>query len=131
MQRLFLCGVLVTAAAGTAGAGTQDYTIEQSTIDGGGGVLVGTTHTLTGTVGQPDAADALVGSTYELEGGFWMVASPACLGDANGDGAVNFEDLNLVLGNWGGTGPDGDVDGDGAVNFEDLNFVLGNWAGDC
>ncbi len=130
MQRILWCGA-IGAAAAAAGAGAPVYSIEQSTIDGGGGALVGTTHTLTGTIGQPDAADALVGTTYELEGGFWMAAPPACPGDANGDGAVNFEDLNLVLGSWGGAGPDGDVDGSGAVNFEDLNIVLGNWAGDC
>ena len=58
-------------------------------------------------------------------------ASPvACMGDASGDGSVDFVDLNLVLGNWGSSVPAGtmgDVTGDGVVDFGDLNAVLGNW----
>ncbi len=52
---------------------------------------------------------------------------PVCEGDANGDGMVDFDDLNLVLANWGSAGPDGDVDGSGLVDFDDLNVVLGAW----
>ena len=58
-----------------------------------------------------------------------------CEGDADGSNTVDFDDLNLVLGNWGTAGPDGDVfpagTGDGAVNFDDLNLVLGNWGNTC
>ena len=57
-----------------------------------------------------------------------------CPGDTNGDGMVNFDDLNLVLGNWNMTvtpNESGDVTGDGMVNFDDLNLVLGNWEADC
>lgn len=50
-------------------------------------------------------------------------------GDANGDGTVNFGDLNFVLSQYGQSGAPGalpgDVNGDGVVNFEDLNDVLG------
>ncbi|MEQ8850844.1 MAG: hypothetical protein RIB32_03575 [Phycisphaerales bacterium] len=63
------------------------------------------------------------------------VPPAVCDGDANGDNMVNFDDLNLVLSNWGTAGPDGDIfpapGGDGAVNFDDLNFVLGNWGESC
>lgn len=50
-------------------------------------------------------------------------------GDANGDGLVNFTDLNLVLSNWGqaGAGVVGDLDGDEVVSFSDLNLVLSNF----
>ena len=58
-----------------------------------------------------------------------------CLGDANGDNSVDFEDLNLVLSNWNSVGPAGDTApppaGDGQVNFEDLNLVLANWGTGC
>ena len=63
------------------------------------------------------------------------VASPVCAGDATGDGAVNFADLNAVLDAWGSAGPEGDVhpapEGDGAVNFADLNLVLDQWGTTC
>ena len=52
-------------------------------------------------------------------------------GDLNGDGVVNFADLNLVLSNFGQTGEPGstpgDANDDGVVNFADLNVVLTNF----
>ncbi|MGP1310190.1 MAG: dockerin type I domain-containing protein, partial [Phycisphaerales bacterium] len=56
-----------------------------------------------------------------------------CPGDSNGDGIVNFADLNAVLAAFGqsGAGIAGDVNGDGAVNFVDLNEVLAAYGADC
>jgi hypothetical protein len=55
----------------------------------------------------------------------------ALTGDANGDGIVNFADLNLVLANFGFSGTpgslSGDLNGDGVVNFADLNLVLSSF----
>ncbi|MGP1309668.1 MAG: hypothetical protein ACTS27_05670 [Phycisphaerales bacterium] len=50
-------------------------------------------------------------------------------GDTNGDGVVNFADLNTVLTQFGmtGAGLAGDVTADGLVNFADLNTVLSNF----
>ncbi len=50
-------------------------------------------------------------------------------GDTNGDGVVNFTDLNTVLAQFGqtGAGLPGDVSDDGVVNFTDLNIVLANF----
>jgi len=52
-------------------AQAQDYQIRWYTIDGGGGRSIGGDFTLTGTIGQPDAAYS-VGGRYELLGGFWL-----------------------------------------------------------
>ena len=51
------------------------------------------------------------------------------LGDINGDGVVDFDDLSIVLGQFGQTGQGlaGDVNGDGIVNFDDLSSVLGQF----
>lgn len=51
------------------------------------------------------------------------------VGDVNGDGMVGFDDLNLLLGNYGlvGMGFEGDIDGDGDVDFADLNLLLDNY----
>jgi hypothetical protein len=54
------------AAAQTGGA-----VLSWWTVDGGGGTLTGSGYTLSGTVGQSDAAPALRGSGYTLRGGFW------------------------------------------------------------
>lgn len=63
-------------------------------------------------------------------------APPPCVGDSNGDRAVNFSDITSVLANFGsvypppGTGP-GDADVDGAVRFSDITTVLANFGATC
>ncbi len=62
------------------------------------------------------------------------LATPQCPGDADGSGFVDFDDLNLLLINWGANvspGTMGDEDGDGDVDFDDLNVVLSAWAFAC
>ncbi len=53
-------------------------------------------------------------------------------GDANNDARVDFNDLNMLLSNFGASGPNdgslpGDVNLDGSVDFTDLNAVLSNF----
>ena len=59
----------------------------------------------------------------------YRVGCDSIPGDVNGDGVVNFADLNIVLSNFGqtGAGIPGDADGDGDVDFADLNIVLSNF----
>ncbi len=47
--------------------------------------------------------------------------------DQNGDGAIDVNDLLIVIGNWSG-GDQGDVDHDGTVGVNDLLIVLEAWA---
>lgn len=56
-------------------------------------------------------------------------APPNAEGDVNGDGFVNFADLNLLLSSFNASGfcLQADVDGDGAVGFSDLNQLLSNF----
>lgn len=58
---------------------------------------------------------------------------PPCEGDANGDGRVDFADLNVVLSQFRLMGPSltGDLNGDGRVDFFDLNVVLSNFGEEC
>jgi hypothetical protein len=67
---------------------------------------------------------------FDFSGATHVIACPA---DVNGDGVVNFADLNAVLTSYGQTGanPPGDTDGDGDVDFTDLNTVLTNFGVDC
>jgi hypothetical protein len=57
------------------------------------------------------------------------------LGDADGNLAVNFDDITSVLGNFGASyqpnsGP-GDANNDGLVTFDDVTTVLGNFGSSC
>lgn len=64
-----------------------------------------------------------------------LTVNAACPGDANGDNIVNFNDLNIVLGQFGQSGPpgalEGDLNDDGRVDFLDLNLVLGFYGAVC
>lgn len=61
----FLCGSLLACSVRA-----QNYSIDWSTIDGGGDTSTGGSYALTGTIGQPDAG-ILSGGNYTLQGGFW------------------------------------------------------------
>ena len=63
----------------------------------------------------------------------WLFNAPIQIipGDINGDGAVNGNDLSVLLGNWltavaGGTS-DGDFDLSDTVDSSGLSVLLGNW----
>jgi hypothetical protein len=62
-----------------------------------------------------------------------LAALPECDGDTNGDGVVNFSDLNAVLSAFGLTKPSlpGDLNHDGVVDFLDLNTVLSSFGRVC
>ena len=50
------------------------YSIDWSTVDGGGGTSTGGVYSVSGTIGQPDAG-TMSGGTYTLHGGFWGLVS--------------------------------------------------------
>jgi hypothetical protein len=83
-----------------------------------------------------EGADLVVlGGSSDLRGlgSAFTLLNAQCDGDANGDGAVDFADLNTVLGSFGQSGPSvaGDVNLSGAVDFADLNTILGNFGLRC
>ena len=76
----------------------------------------------------PGIEENILAAVIEIAG---EPAAPLA-GDANGDGFVNSEDLDIVRANWGTTIPAGDVSrgdlsGDGVVNSDDLDLVRANW----
>jgi hypothetical protein len=48
------------------------YSIDWSTVDGGGGTSTGGVYSVSGTIGQPDAGK-MSGGPFTLEGGFWGI----------------------------------------------------------
>lgn len=55
---------------------------------------------------------------------------PPILGDLNGDGHVDGNDLGTLLGQWGPcVGCPADFNGDGVVDGDDLGDLLGAWTG--
>lgn len=64
---------------------------------------------------------------------FDFAGAAGCAGDFNGDGDINFADLNILLGGFNqvGAGLPGDLDGDGDVDFADLNGLLALFGTGC
>ncbi len=58
----------------TISVSAQSYSIDWSTIDGGGGTSTGGVYSVSGTIGQPDAG-VMSGGNYSLAGGFWSLVS--------------------------------------------------------
>ena len=48
--------------------------------------------------------------------------------DINQDGSIDFQDLLLLLGDYGAAGGPSDVNGDGTVDFQDLVALLAVWS---
>src|SRR5262245_10521483 len=68
---LILAGFVTPARAQSAGP----FDLSWSTVDSGGGTSAGGQFSLTGTIGQPDAAVTLTGGQFSLTGGFWSFLS--------------------------------------------------------
>jgi hypothetical protein len=66
-----LAGLLLLPVAGHS----QSYSIDWSTIDGGGGTSTGGVYSVSGTIGQPDAGATMSGGNYSVDGGFWSFAA--------------------------------------------------------
>jgi len=115
---LFVLFFIVTTAFG-------DYEINWYTIDGGGGRSIGGPYTLTGTIGQPDAAYSR-GGNYEVLGGFWP-GGPLCF--VNFEHYARFAELWLVT----GTGLPADLfeDEHNIVNGLDLQVFVDYWLCYC
>ena len=125
--RLFVWtgAVLVLVCAGAPGLAQSGgpYTLQWSTLDGGGGTSTGGPYTLTGTTGQPDAG-AMSGHKFELLGGFWT-GGPLCI--------VDFEQFAGFAEYWlhsGGESP-ADLDGDLDVDSADLERFVIEWLYPC
>jgi len=84
---VFWIAFLIMSVASTA---SGKYDLSWYTIDGGGGRSTGGPYTLTGTIGQSDAAYS-TGGNYELLGGFWP-GGPLCF--------VDFEHFARFAENW-------------------------------
>ncbi len=121
IARLAISTMLLIVLAESIANG--QYEISWYTIDGGGGRSSGGDFTLTGTIGQPDAAYSR-GGNYELLGGFWP-GGPLCF--------VDFEHFARFAAYWLQTSPGlpADLDHLNGVNGIDLRLFVEQWLCYC
>jgi hypothetical protein len=67
--------LVLALALAAVGVRAQSYSIDWSTIDGGGGTSTGGVYSVSGTIGQPDAGPAMTGGSFSVTGGFWSLLS--------------------------------------------------------
>lgn len=67
-----LCLITLYSSFCLCADGQSNYSIDWSTIDGGGGTSTGGVFSVSGSIGQPEAGK-LSGGNYSLEGGFWAI----------------------------------------------------------
>lgn len=100
----------------------QCFSVDWSTIDGGGGTSAGCIYSVTNIVGQPDAGGAMTDDNYSLTGGFWsLIASVQIAGapkvaigqsgcsiivswPSSATGWTLVQCTNLATGNWAASG---------------------------
>ncbi len=105
-------------------------TTDETSVFAMGGLAVNATIAYTRSGGQIEEYEAVlfVGPAEQ--------PNPPCPGDTNGDGVVNFADLNAVIGAFNTVSGDAaysaaaDLDQDGDVDFADLNTVLSGFNGE-
>ena len=122
-----------------AAPGHADFDLSWYTIDGGGNRWsTGGDFELSGTLGQTDAG-VLSGGNFTLLGCFWPATVPACLGDCDCDGVVDFNDINALVAALSDPAgvcffPNLDMNFDGVVDFDDINpfvEILSGSGGPC
>lgn len=120
MKKILILLVLVLSLGARA-----DYTIEWSSLDGGGGTSSGGDYSLTGTIGQADAGE-MSGGDYNISGGFW-VGGVYCF--------VDLEDFAKFAEYWleTGTGLPADLYEDeyNIIDMLDLQEFLDEWLYPC
>ena len=121
-------GKLLCAVRGGAGGFAGDYSYGVAINEEGARAATGE---FGGTATFGDVTFSSSGNQDIWVASLPPFAAASIPGDLNGDGVVNFADLNIVLSNFGNTGEPGAVPGDanddGVVNFADLNVVLTNF----
>lgn len=98
-------------------ADAQSYSIDWYKVAGGGGTSTSTVYSVSGTIGQHDAGDAMSGGNYSVTGGFWgLVAAVQGAGLPN----VNIaRSGNAIIVSWPNSG-----------NYtlqQNTDLLSGNW----
>jgi hypothetical protein len=140
---LIALALLSTFNSQLSTAFAQTYSIDWSTIDGGGGTSTGGVYSVTGTIGQPDAGATMSGGNYSLDGGFWSLYAVQTPGaplltitlnpqlstiniswpwPSTGFGLQQNTNLNTT--NWAAVAET--VNNDGSINYIIINPPTGN-----
>jgi hypothetical protein len=98
MNRKSANGIVLVLAMMALAVRAQTYSVDWSTIAGGGGTSTGGLYSVSGTIGQSDVGH-LSGGNYSVDGGFWGVIAAVQMPGAPLL-SVSLTTTNTVLVSW-------------------------------
>ncbi len=121
--------VVITCPNAFAEISSASYRITSTVISGGSGSVSSANYRLNGTIGQPSPVGSSTSNAFEILPGFWQTLLLVTIGDVNGDGNVDLEDLIIALQvNTGSTAEavfrSADMDGDGKITLVEAIMLL-------
>lgn len=123
---LFFC---LTTSVVNAEMSSASYRITSSVISGGGSVVSSTNYHLMSTIGQSSPIGNSSSTNHRIDAGFWYTVLLDTVGDVNGDGLVNLEDVIAALQAVTGQSSitifkEADADGDGKIGLSEALHIL-------
>jgi len=126
-QTALLC---LFASMASAGMSSTSFRIPTSVMSSGGNTMSSENFNMISTLGQPTMLGNGLSTSYSSYPGFWYtLLLTLAVGDVNGDGAVNLEDVIVALQAMTGQTVDSlileaDVNSDGRIGLAEAIMVL-------
>ncbi|MCP4996912.1 MAG: hypothetical protein GY934_24515 [Gammaproteobacteria bacterium] len=121
--------VLLITSTAYSSMSSANFSITSSVLSGGSGSMTSTNFNMTSTFGQPSPIGPVSSSSFKLNSGFWHNLFSIAIGDVNGDGIVDLQDVILTLQVLTGMSPaeiqlKADANGDGEIGLaEAINAI--------
>ena len=96
-QTVLLCLFVSMASAGMS---SESFRISTTVMSSGGNTMSSENFNMVSTLGQPTVLGSGLSTNYISYPGFWhtlLLTLTIAVGDVNGDGAVNLEDVVMTL----------------------------------
>lgn len=131
-KSLLLClSMLLTLAGPVSGVqmSSSSYRISTTVLSGGSTPVSSASYGLVSTLGQSSPLGRCASAGFIASSGFWFTLSQVGLGDINGDGVVDLEDLIIALQIATGQAAgsvfvEADMDGDGRISIVEGIIIL-------
>ncbi len=130
LYRLALTLLCLSVSIANAEMSSVSFRIPTAVLSSGGNTMSSTNFTMVSTLGQSSPTGRTSGTNYNNNSGFlFTLLYTIAVGDANGDGIVNLEDVILALQVVTGQTVDSiyqeaDADGDGKIGLIEAIIVL-------
>lgn len=120
---------LFLPSASYAMMSSTNFEITSSVISAGSGSMSSANFSLTATLGQSSPLGETSSTSFNLDSGFWNTLLHTMVGDVNGDGDIDLEDVITALQVTTGQSPatimqQADMDGDGKIGIVEALMLL-------